>query len=161
MTDTPTKAEIKATLKRLDHAGQESGLCADAAKCIRWLQAGVGAAELDCETKRGAIDALTEGRGLPDDDLWAALKRERDDLRKIVAKLPKTADGVPIVPGMHLYPLHPLPEVDLDGTEDYAVVEMHATDPFGGDDIEPEDLSKNYSSREAAERGREAGVTNG
>ena len=73
---------------------------------------------------------------------------------EIVAKLPRTADGFPIVPGMKLYPLHPLDADDLDGEEDCAIAKMVAIDS-SGDEVESEDLPKNYSSAEAATLARE------
>lgn len=89
ISDTPTDAEIRSVLYRLDAATIDvaDSLAASAAKCIRWLQAGQSAAELDVETKQHAIDALTENRGLSDDDLWAAMKLERDQLREANAVL--------------------------------------------------------------------------
>ena len=75
-------------------------------------------------------------------------------LQSIIDKLPRTADGAIIVPGMKLYPLHPLPAEDLDGEEDHCLAQMHAIDPFDFEEIEPEALSKNYSSKEAATEAR-------
>lgn len=70
--------------------------------------------------------------------------------------LPKTADGVTILPGMKLYPLHPLEDGDEDDEGDFAVVEMYAKNGFSGEDnVDPEDLPKNYSSSEAASKARE------
>jgi hypothetical protein len=84
------------------------------------------------------------------------LHAENVRLRAIVDRLPTTADGVPITPGMKIYPKQPLTweELGYDGPEeaepDSAIVELKAVDPFGGEDIDMEDIPKNYSSLESA-----------
>ncbi len=83
-------------------------------------------------------------------DRIAALAADNARLRKVEAVLPKTADGVTIVPGMRIFPLQPLPKEELDDEEDYAVAEITARDAWAGDVIDAEDLPKNYSSAEAA-----------
>src|SRR5690554_6157274 len=82
---------------------------------------------------------------------------ENTKLRAIVDKLPKTADGVPVVPGMALYPLHPLPGVEDDhgiatiGVYDPATMEhlVHGYGEFR--------TGACYSTREAAEAAKEMG----
>jgi hypothetical protein len=56
---------------------------------------------------------------------------------------------------MKIYPLHPLAEEETGDGEDCAVVRMVGYDPSNGDEVEPEDLCKNYSSKEAAAAARE------
>jgi hypothetical protein len=75
-------------------------------------------------------------------------------LREIVKQLPRTADGVVIVPGMKLHPLQPIPPEELDGDDDCTEVRFVATDEFSGDEIEAEDFPMNYSSKAAAEKAR-------
>lgn len=92
-------------------------------------------------------------------------KRERDEelaqLREVVRKLPRTADGVIMVPGMKLYPMHPLPEEDLDGADDCFEVVMSGYDSETCDDIEPYELPLNYSSKEAAALARASETAGG
>lgn len=85
-----------------------------------------------------------------------ALITELEQLREVVRKLPRTADGVTIVPGMKLYPLHPLPDEDLDGVEDCFEAVMSGFDSETCGDIEPDDLPLNYSSKDAASAARVA-----
>lgn len=99
-------------------------------------------AMLSQSVPNGMADALSDEIG--------RIKSEVERLRKVADALPKTADGVPIVPGMKLYPLQPLPKEELDDEEDYAVVEMIAKDSWAGEVIEAEDLPNNYSTAEAA-----------
>jgi hypothetical protein len=70
-------------------------------------------------------------------------------LQTIVDKLPKTADGVPVVPGMILWPGIFIPD------EQGARIGWYATDLATGDRIhQGEDtlrIGKCYSTREAAE----------
>lgn len=93
ISETPTDAEIMGTLHKLemDNASPDS-VNADAINCIRWLQAGLAAANSDLDTKRSMIETLTEGRGISDDDLWAVLRNERDKLRKENAQLKDALD---------------------------------------------------------------------
>jgi len=73
-------------------------------------------------------------------------------LRAIVEKLPKTADGVPVVPGMVIWP----PEFIED--EQGATVKIIARDNLTGDMLEHGTsllwIGKCYSTREAAEAAR-------
>lgn len=94
-----------------------------------------------CDPYADKVIAVLQERGTP----------TYEELGAIVARMPRTADGVTIVPGMKLYPLEPLDPEDVGQDEDYAVVEMHAKDPFSLENIEPELLPKNYSSKAAAQ----------
>jgi hypothetical protein len=81
--------------------------------------------------------------------------RELIDIgQDVISRLPKTADGVTIVPGMKLHPLHPLPKEDIEDEEDFATAKMIAHDSLSCEDIEPEYLGCNYSSKEAAAAAR-------
>ena len=103
ISDTPTEAQIKTTLRALDIAainGIRYPLFDDAAKVIRWLQVCVSGANHDAEARRVAIEALTEGRGLDDEGLWAMLKEERDAAKARVAELERQLsmlDPAPLV----------------------------------------------------------------
>lgn len=60
----------------------------------------------------------------------ALAEKEIKRLSAIVEQLPKTADGVPVVPGMKLYPLHPIPRLD---EPDHGVAEIGLYDPVNQD----------------------------
>ena len=85
----------------------------------------------------------------------AELEAELAEVREVVEKLPKTADGVVAVPGTRLYPLYPvLPEDGHPDFEDAARLEMCITDPLSGEFIREYDgllIDTCYSTREAAE----------
>jgi hypothetical protein len=70
--------------------------------------------------------------------------------------LPETADGVRVVPGMKIYPLHPLTEENCDDPpeEDHTVAKLVMYDPWSGDTLEEPSFAANYSSKEAAEAAR-------
>jgi hypothetical protein len=98
------------------------------------------------EIRNLASDWITQA------DRVSALEAENAKLRAIVAKLPKTADGVPVVPGMnlwelstHQYPMH---------TEQFIeeVVSISQPRGFGGS---PNAFCRCYSTREAAEAAKE------
>lgn len=83
------------------------------------------------------------------------LARENADLRAVVERLPKTADGVPVTPGQLIWPRSDImqPE-DEEGTA--VKCRWYICDPLGGELIEDDelDLSKCYSTRAAAEAAR-------
>jgi hypothetical protein len=96
-------------------------------------------------------------------ELLAAERARAEGLEKIVAKLPKTADGVPVTPGMKLYPLHSLadglPPEEAADIDDHARVEIHLWDTVSSEllrDGDEADVTKCYSTREAAEAARQA-----
>ncbi len=75
----------------------------------------------------------------------------------VVAKLPKTADGVAVVPGDRVYPLHPLsegldPEEAADIDDFLTIVLAGRGNECGEHYIEGDglDIKTNYSTREAA-----------
>ena len=77
-----------------------------------------------------------------------AKDRELEQLRAIVDKLPKTADGVPVVPGMMVW------RVLLSGSLDYReVVSIISSDVVSLNDIGAY-FGDLYSTREAAEKAR-------
>lgn len=80
----------------------------------------------------------------------AELEAERGRLRAIVDKLPKTADGAPVVPDMAIYPRHPVDMEDGDG-EDCAVARMYYYDDLSGEMLDEHqcDVTQCYSSPEA------------
>jgi hypothetical protein len=74
-----------------------------------------------------------------------------------LAKLEKTADGVPVVPGVRLHPMYPLDaEYDVEDGDDYATAELCYRENLSGDVLHDElDPSKCYSTRAAAEAAAE------
>ncbi|HVS71370.1 MAG TPA: hypothetical protein VHQ47_08965 [Phycisphaerae bacterium] len=74
-----------------------------------------------------------------------------DAAEAVIEKLPLTADGVPVVPRMRLYPLHP---ITCGGVfrpdEDYCEVRYAAKDNMGDEDIDDFDPHLNYSSPSSA-----------
>ena len=86
------------------------------------------------------------------------VKRQNEQLRAIVDKLLKTHDGVPIVPGMKLWPCEPLGIYPDDPAEDYAVVVAAAQENGTGDILihgDGADFSACCSTREAAAAAQE------
>lgn len=77
------------------------------------------------------------------------LAEEVKRLRAIVAKLPVTADGVPVGPGELVYTLYGAEWYVQDATN--AARSWRDGDPSGP-------INTCYSTREAAEKAREAGV---
>ena len=72
------------------------------------------------------------------------------ELTRLQSALPKTADGVTVVPGMKIYPRRPLPEV----VDDHGIIEIGMYDPatkshnvHGCDEVR---VGLCYSTREAA-----------
>jgi len=68
----------------------------------------------------------------------------------VIEKLPKTANGVTAVPGMKLYPLHPIPDTE----DDHGIVTIGVYDPetmehhvHGYNDFR---VGLNYSTPQAA-----------
>ena len=106
--------------------------------CINCAQADLAAANAVIEGQERGILALgaridglrtrlaaaNETIGRLEEDSCAAYAafgvamREKDDqlaaANETIARLPKTKDGVPAVPGMKLYPLHPIPDTEDD-----------------------------------------------
>lgn len=80
----------------------------------------------------------------------ACVCKERDELRAIVDKLPKTADGVPVVPGRDFVYWR----YDSEGRR-WHVLNRLMVLPVGGGASEP--LSECYSTREAAEAAKAEG----
>jgi hypothetical protein len=81
----------------------------------------------------------------------ASVTAERDRLAEIVAKLPKTANGVPVVPGMDLWGWIER----YDGTPGAVHQQNWMT-------AKAEEIAKCYSTREAAEAAQRGGeVGNG
>ena len=85
------------------------------------------------------------------------LRNQLARLQAIVDKLPKTADGVPVVPGMRLYPLHP---IDLEAhIEDYGTVTVALWDENSGVHLihgyDSFRVGNCYSTKEAAEAGED------
>jgi len=69
--------------------------------------------ESDLRDKEAVVDMLHDGQ-VPDEHLWTEMKQQRDkavkkaeSLQAVVDKLPKTADGVAVVPGMKVYQFDP------------------------------------------------------
>lgn len=101
------------------------------------------------------MNALTESRlrsraaglGGPFETADAGIVLEElKRLRAIVAKLPKTADGVTVVPHMHLY------ERLRNGVVVESIVNMMACSGFSDDD--PISSRNHYSTRAEAEAAR-------
>ena len=88
------------------------------------------------------------------------LAMQRDRLRAIVDRLPKTADGVPIVPGMKVYPLFPIDDPEFSEDDDYATCVLKLRDALTGETFEPNEWipGKCYSTQEAAEAARKEGT---
>ena len=81
---------------------------------------------------------------------------ERDRLQAIVDRLPKTADGVPVVPGMQIWPFFEIED------EQGAVVCLCAHDGPTGEmlvDGDTMNVGKCYSTRDAAVAAREGAGT--
>jgi hypothetical protein len=78
----------------------------------------------------------------------ARLRAENKRLTEIVERLPKTADGVAVVPGMDLYEAR-----DIFGETEIRKVDSVATTTFPDVVI----IEECYSTREAAEAAREGG----
>lgn len=87
------------------------------------------------------------------------LRAERDELRAVVERLPKTADGVPVHPGDEVWYGRLGPRGGMKGPHSYTVTvygevgDIHATGEEGGYMSESYGLrvSECYSTREAAE----------
>jgi hypothetical protein len=73
-----------------------------------------------------------------------------------IEALPVTANGVRVVPGMKIYPLHPLTDENCDDPpeEDHTVAKLVMYDQWSGDTYEESAFELNYSSKEAAEAAR-------
>lgn len=112
--------------------------------------------EREADEFRPAIESMTaivkniEGR-------WAAAEKRAEEAEAIVAKLPKTADGVPIAPGMKLYPKEP-----LDGDE-HDHCEVKFIEFMSGAELDSSECpsGSNYSSPEAAAKARHAAPAEG
>lgn len=81
------------------------------------------------------------------------LAKQVAEYEKVIDKLTKTADGVSVWPGMKLYPMHPLPDID-----DHGIVTIGIYDPetmehhvHGYDDFR---TGCCYSTKEAAAAAR-------
>ena len=77
-----------------------------------------------------------------------ALRAERDRLAEIVERLPKTRDGVPVTPWMHLWVW-----TDDDGIQQDVAGALHA------DSYNAHEVTSTYSTRAAAEAARAKGGT--
>ena len=98
------------------------------------------------EQMAAGIEGLTDSITKVQEYYVAKLETLRADnarLQAIVDKLPKTADGVPVVDGMAIYPLHPIAE----HATDTGIVKMLIRDSFGLHDAP---FDKNYSTEAAA-----------
>jgi hypothetical protein len=78
------------------------------------------------------------------------LTERLEKAEKVIERLPKTKDGVPVYPGMRVWPLHRMTEDD-----DGSCIEMnyHVIDPIDGTRLCEQDellLSACFSTREAA-----------
>jgi hypothetical protein len=74
----------------------------------------------------------------------ATVQRERDELRAVVEKLPKTADGVAVVPGMVVYAIHPM-------TDSYVAMMVYMdADNDEWQNGNRNDFSECYSTKAAA-----------
>lgn len=82
MIEEPQKIKrVIEGLRRLHDGGyRPDGLFADAADVIQSLCAEVSANEFVYAEKDAAMDAVNEGSGIPDDDCWARMKGQRDQL---------------------------------------------------------------------------------
>jgi len=78
---------------------------------------------------------------------------ELERLRAIVDKLPKTADGVPVVPGMRLWVFAGAHDYEPSGLRSVTVRRLTAMAASGWEhrQLQRTPLSKFYSTREAAE----------
>lgn len=95
-------------------------------------------------------DATDSGRHLA---LLIEERQRSERLQAIVDRLPKTADGVPIVPGGDYW------SNNDRGTFQWSVVELHqtaASGTFHGSPCVYESYDECYSTREAAEKARQA-----
>jgi len=126
---------------------------ADRAECRRKAalkeEAEAAAKEAEVDRLRAEVERLTE-RNAEASDLLDRLEDDVLSLRAIVAKLPKTADGVPVVPGMKLW------EINKHNGG------IHSFTAFwiGKDDFALSELGRRchvsclYSTREAAEKAK-------
>ncbi len=96
-------------------------------------------------------------------DKFSDAEVENERLRAVVDKLPHTADGVPVVPGMKLYPLHPVDWIDEGedkDEEDHGVVTVALRDAATGEHLihgyDGFRVGMNYSTPAAAEAAKKA-----
>lgn len=85
----------------------------------------------------------------------ASDRTELERLRAIVEKLPKTKDGVPITPGMVVFPLHPINSGDA-GFKMFLQAYDVEMGEWIDDGWDTDDFSKNYSTVAAAEAAQAA-----
>ena len=105
--------------------------------------------------RAGFGDELADREGA----LLAIIERLDAELARLQSALPKTADGVTVVPGMKIYPRRPLPDV----VDDHGIIEIGMYDPatkshnvHGCDDFR---VGLCYSTREAAEAAQQKGAS--
>lgn len=86
-------------------------------------------------------------------DQISELLDEIERLQAIVDRLPKKADGVPIVPDRKVFPLHPIDDPEFSEDDDYATCVLMLRDNLTGETFSKDEWipGKCYSTREAAE----------
>lgn len=130
---------------------QSSKTLVEAAAEIERLTADLAKVRADYQTYVDGVDHAMDGE----------VKR----LQGIVAKLPMTADGVPVVPGTELWTMEPISEANL--RPPYMIKVAHVWEPNGSADIgerkgfgevaNKTHACKCYSTREAARDAKEQG----